>query len=194
MTASRAFNIDAGHWLRPAHRRVSPFCDDRTDPDDITLVVVHAISLPAGEYGTDRVHDLFCGCLDCAAHPSFADLEGVEVSAHVLIDRKGEVTQYVPFDRRAWHAGQSEHCGRKGCNDFAIGIELEGTDCEPFEDTQYETLVGVLGALLHRYPRLSLSAIVGHQEVAPGRKTDPGPGFDWQRCYRGVVRWVGASG
>ena len=192
MSASVPFDIGGDHWLSPVRRLASPHCDLRVDADDVSLVVVHAISLPAGEYGTGCVDALFGGCLDCSSHPSFADLDGVSVSSHLLIDRLGEVTQYVPFDKRAWHAGESRYRGRSGCNDFAIGIELEGVETEPFEARQYDTLIAVARCLLTHYPRLSVSTIVGHQEIAPGRKTDPGPAFDWQRFYRGVNRWPGA--
>jgi AmpD protein len=190
--AQRPFEIGPDHWLTPVRRLASPHCDERPENDDIGLIVVHAISLPAGEYGTGCVDALFTGCLDCASHPSFSDLEGVCVSSHLLIDRQGQVTQYVPFDQRAWHAGVSTYRGRAGCNDFAIGIELEGIETEPFEANQYHTLIEVAACLLARYPRLSVATIVGHQEIAPGRKTDPGPAFDWKRLYRGVNRWAGA--
>lgn len=174
------------HWLTPAHRRPSPHQDARTDPDDLTLVVVHGISLPPGRFGGRYVEDLFLGRLDTAAHPSFASLDGVRVSSHLLISRRGRLTQFVPFDRRAWHAGASAWRGRSGCNDFAIGIELEGTDDGGYTDSQYRKLGRVLNALLARYPRLSPDAVVGHLEIAPGRKTDPGASFDWSRVLTGL--------
>ena len=173
--------VNADGWLAGARRAPSPNQDARTHPDDISLVVVHGISLPPGEFGNGAVEALFCNRLDCATDPRLADLEGLRVSAHVLIDRAGKVAQFVPFSRRAWHAGASSHRGRAGCNDFAIGIELEGTDAVPYADAQYAALGQVLRALLARYPRIDLQAIVGHSEVAPGRKTDPGPCFDWRR-------------
>jgi AmpD protein len=145
----------------------------------VSLVVLHGISLPPGEFGTGVVEALFTNNLDTGSDPRLADLEGVAVSAHLFIDRLGRTTQFVPFDVRAWHAGVSAWRGREGCNDFAIGIELEGEDHRPYTRAQYRRLDKVLKALLDRYPRLSRAAIVGHQEVAPGRKTDPGPAFDW---------------
>ncbi len=151
------------------------------------LVMVHCISLPQGRYGGPYVDDLFLGRLDTGAHPSFADLEGVRVSAHVVIDRRGRCVQYVPFDQRAWHAGVSRWNQRDGCNDFSIGIELEGEETGAYTARQYQSLKRLLAALLVRYPRLHPGAIVGHNEVAPGRKRDPGPGLDWARCLQGLV-------
>ena len=163
-------------------QRPSPTRNARPDPEDLALVIVHNISLPPGEFGTGCVEDLFLNRLDLSKDPRLADLEGVRVSAHLFIDRRGRTTQFVPFNERAWHAGVSSWRGREGCNDFAIGIELEGTDRLPYTRAQYARLGKVLAALIDRYPRLSRSAIVGHQEVAPGRKTDPGPAFRWQEC------------
>lgn len=179
-------DIDERHWLTDALACASPNCNDRPRPDDIALVVIHGITLPPGQFGTGLVERLFLNSLDLTLHPALADLEGVRVSAHLLIDRDGAVTQFVPFDRRAWHAGVSSYGGRENCNDFAIGIELEGTDTVPYEDAQYERLAEVLRALFLRYPQLSPSRLVGHSEVAPGRKTDPGPVFDWQRVLASV--------
>ncbi len=175
--------INAQHWLTGVRRRRSPNCDDRSAGVAIDLLVVHAVSLPAGSFGTGYVDDLFMNRLDTSAHPSFADLTGVEVSAHALISRRGRVTQYVPFDRRAWHAGQSIWCGRSACNDFSIGIELEGCDTRAFTQSQYRRLAQIAKILLDRYPRLTRAAIVGHNEIAPMRKTDPGPGFSWPAFY-----------
>jgi AmpD protein len=168
-------------------RRLSPNHDERPDPRDIALVVVHGISLPPGEFGGAYVDALFRCELDVDAHPSFADLRGVRVSPHLFIDRAGRVVQYVAFDRRAWHAGLSLWRGRVRCNDFSIGIELEGTDRDAYTDAQYAALVEVVAALLVSYPRLSLSTVVGHNEIAPGRKTDPGPAFDWPRFFGAMV-------
>ena len=179
--------VSPDHWLSAARRVPSENENARPDPDDISLVVLHGISLPPGEFGRGLVEELFCNRLDCAADPRLADLEGVRVSAHVLIDREGTTTQFVPFDRRAWHAGASRWGGRRDCNDFAIGIELEGTDHVAYTDTQYAVLENVLHALAHRYPRLDPAAIVGHNEIAPGRKTDPGPAFDWRRVIRSAA-------
>lgn len=166
---------------------ISPNADSRPDADDITLVVVHGISLPPGKFGTGLVTALFTNTLE-VTDPTLAELAGLRVSSHVLISRRGCVTQFVPFHRRAWHAGVSSWRGRTNCNDFAIGIELEGTDHIPYTSTQYERLAEVLQALFHRYPRLAMSAVVGHAEVAPGRKTDPGPAFDWSRLMRSLCR------
>ena len=179
--------VTEDHWLAGVRRLASPNAGQRPDPDDISLVVVHGISLPPGEFGTGRIEALFTNRLELDTHPSFADLTGMRVSAHLLISRRGRLTQFVGFDRRAWHAGVSTYRGRTGCNDFSIGIELEGTDTRPYTDTQYARLNEVLGALFTRYPRLSLSAVVGHAEVAPGRKTDPGPAFDWPRLLASIA-------
>ncbi|MFK7912895.1 MAG: 1,6-anhydro-N-acetylmuramyl-L-alanine amidase AmpD [Pseudomonadales bacterium] len=169
------------HWLPRVRRVPSPNCDARFDADDIALLVIHNISLPAGRFGNGHVEALFCNELDCTLHASFADLPGVEVSAHLLIARTGRITQFVPFNARAWHAGTSQWRGRSRCNDFSIGIELEGTDSRPYTKAQYRSLTRVTAALLERYPRMSPDAIVGHEDIAPGRKTDPGPAFDWSR-------------
>ncbi|MYD96004.1 MAG: 1,6-anhydro-N-acetylmuramyl-L-alanine amidase AmpD [Gammaproteobacteria bacterium] len=169
------------HWLQGVRRRLSPNANARPDPEDISLVVVHGISLPPGEFGTGQVEALFTNTLDTTRHPALADLNGVRVSSHLLISRRGRLTQFVPFDRRAWHAGESSHRGRPNCNDYSIGIEVEGTDRTAYTDSQYRRLMEVLKALFSRYPRLSLAGVVGHAEVAPGRKTDPGRAFDWPR-------------
>lgn len=174
------------HWLVGARRIESPNAGRRSDREDISLVVVHGISLPPGEFGTGCVEALFANTLAIDAHPAFADLEGVRVSAHLLISRRGRLTQFVAFDRRAWHAGVSSYRGRNGCNDFSIGVELEGTDSAPYTNTQYARLAAVIAALVARYPKLSVSAIVGHAEIAPGRKTDPGPSFDWPRLIHAL--------
>jgi AmpD protein len=179
------FEVDRlAHRLAPARQLASPHCDERPDPADLSLIVVHAISLPPCEYGGPWIDDLFLGRLDCHAHPYFAGLRGLRVSAHLCIFRDGSVTQYVTFDRRAWHAGESSYAGRTRCNDFSIGVELEGCDERPFEDAQYQTLAGVSAALLRAYPGLAAPRIVGHSQIAPGRKTDPGPFFDWARLRR----------
>lgn len=169
------------HWLDSARRLVSPNADSRPDPGDISLIVLHYISLPPGQFGCGYIDRLFTNTLDVAADPFFKEIAHLRVSAHALIRRDGEVVQYVPFDRRAWHAGLSSFRGRPGCNDFAIGIELEGTEDLPFTDLQYDALIRVLEALFGEYPWLSPDRIAGHSEVAPGRKTDPGPCFDWAR-------------
>lgn len=159
----------------------SPHADERPDASDISLLVVHAIALPPECFGNTFVDDLFMGRLDCTAHPYFTTLQGVRVSAHLFIRRDGKILQYVPFDRRAWHAGESSFEDRSRCNDFSIGIELEGSDTQPFTDAQYTHLVRAADALLRAYPQLTRERIVGHADIAPGRKTDPGPHFDWLR-------------
>ena len=176
--------VAADHWLAGVRRRNSPNSHPRPDASDISLVVVHGISLPPGVFDTGLVEALFTNVLDVGTHPALADLEGARVSSHLLLSRRGALTQFVPFHRCAWHAGVSSYRGRARCNDFSIGIELEGTDRRPYTDSQYRGLAEVLAALFRRYPRLSLSAVVGHAEIAPGRKTDPGPAFDWPRLLR----------
>lgn len=143
--------------------------------------MVHGISLPPGQFGSGDIEALFTNKLDPTAHPYFAEVAHLEVSAHFLIRRTGEVLQFVSTDERAWHAGVSSWCGREHCNDFSIGIELEGTDDTPYEDAQYNVLVALISVLLNHYPSIRSDAIVGHSDIAPGRKTDPGPAFDWQR-------------
>jgi AmpD protein len=143
--------------------------------------VVHGISLPPGEFGGEFVEALFLNQLDTRLHPSLASLQGVRVSPHLYIDRRGRVTQFVPFHLRAWHAGVSRWQGRERCNDFAVGVELEGTDMRAYTGRQYRSLTRVTRALLNHYPRLHAGAVVGHAEIAPGRKTDPGPAFEWRR-------------
>jgi N-acetyl-anhydromuramoyl-L-alanine amidase len=161
----------------------SPNFDDRPMHAAVTLLVVHGISLPPGEFGTDAVARLFTNRLDHGAHPYFATLRGVRVSAHFYVSRTGELVQFVACGRRAWHAGISNWRGRDRCNDFSVGIELEGTDSEPYADRQYDSLAGLTRALAARYP---IADIVGHADIAPGRKTDPGPGFDWPRYRRAL--------
>ena len=173
--------IDAQHWLAEARRLPSPNCDARPHRREISLIVLHGISLPPGEFGGGLIDQLFTNQLRPDPDGPLADLTGVRVSSHLLIDRRGRCTQYVPFDQRAWHAGQSSWCGRPNCNDYAIGVELEGTDHRPYAEAQYRKLIPLLRTLLAAYPGLSPEAVVGHQEVAPGRKTDPGPAFDWRR-------------
>lgn len=176
--------VTSDHWLRGAVHLPSPNADCRPDPEDISLVVVHGISLPPGEFDTGMVEALFTNSLDTSAHPALADLAGVRVSSHLLISRRGRITQFVPFHRRAWHTGVSAFGGRSHCNAYSIGIELIGSDDTRYTDAQYRRLAEVLRALAARYPALSPSRIVGHAEIAPGRKTDPGPLFDWPRLLR----------
>jgi N-acetyl-anhydromuramoyl-L-alanine amidase len=145
------------------------------------LIVIHGISLPPGEFGGPWIDQLFTGSLSPEAHPAFLEVSKLRVSAHILIRRDGTIVQYVPFGQRAWHAGQSHYRGRSACNDFSVGIELEGSEKVPYMDPQYEQLGVLVEALLAAYPSLSADHIVGHSDVAPGRKTDPWPTFDWER-------------
>lgn len=172
-----------GGWLEPARKVPSPNHNLRPT-GEISLLVIHCISLPPGEFGGGFIDQLFTNQLDPKAHPYFAKIADLKVSAHLLIDRQGNLTQYVPLHRRAWHAGASCFQGRENCNDFSIGIELEGTETIPFTAAQYTALAEVTRVLMDTYPELSLDRIVGHCDIAPGRKTDPGPSFDWARLYR----------
>ena len=175
-------------WLAGARRRPSPNFDPRPAEGEIDLVIVHGISLPPGEFGGDAVTRLFCNHLDPSEHPAYPELEGLRVSAHAFIDRGGGITQYVSFLDRAWHAGDSCYRGRYACNDFSIGIELEGTDSTPYERIQYETLAELVRTLMARWPAIRPDRIVGHSEVAPVRKTDPGPSFNWTGFRRLLAR------
>ena len=180
----------------PAARQVaSPNCDDRPDDTAISLLVVHGISLPPGRFGGDAIERLFTDRLDADAHPYFATIATLRVSSHFLVRRDGAIVQFVPCGRRAWHAGESSWCGRARCNDFSIGIELEGTDTRPYAAAQYRALGRLVRALATHYPIVD---IVGHSDVAPGRKTDPGPAFDWRRLARRIgdvgLRRAGARG
>lgn len=148
---------------------------------EVSLLVIHNISLPPGQFGTGKVQQLFQNCLPCDEHPYFAGIADLRVSAHFLIERDGQVIQFVSCAERAWHAGVSCYEGREGCNDFSLGIELEGTDEQPFSDAQYASLEALTRQLLQAYPELNIQRICGHSDIAPGRKTDPGPYFDWAR-------------
>ena len=163
----------------------SPNHDERPPGSEISLVVLHSISLPPGEYGGDSIERLFTNCLDPEAHPYFREVCGLKVSAHFLVRRDGSVIQFVPVERRAWHAGVSSWRGRERCNDFSVGIELEGADDSPFADPQYAALASLLTDLRTQLP---LRAIAGHSEIAPGRKTDPGAQFDWSRLLAALAR------
>jgi AmpD protein len=178
--------IVADGWLVGAERRPSPNRNARPAGTPIDLLVIHNISLPPGQFGGPWIDDLFLARLDPQAHPYFAAIAGAPVSAHLLILRGGHCVQYVPFAERAWHAGVSCFAGRERCNDFSIGIELEGTDDEPFEPAQYRALAEATRAILAAYPGITPGRIVGHSDIAPGRKTDPGPYFDWAR-FRGLL-------
>ena len=172
--------------LAPASRCNSPNQDPRPDGAEPELIVVHGISLPPGEFGGKAIEALFTNTLDFDAHPYYREIRGLEVSAHLLIRRDGHVVQFVPFTHRAWHAGESRFRGRSRCNDFSIGIELEGEDATPYDDRQYAALAGVVKALCAAYPAISAREIAGHCDIAPGRKSDPGPAFDWLRLYDGL--------
>jgi len=166
---------------------LSPFYDARPTGVLPELIVVHAISMPPGEFGGPWIDRLFTGNLPSDAHPYFKETSRLRVSAHAVIRRDGIIVQYVPFGQRAWHAGQSHYRGRAGCNDFSVGIELEGTDEVPYTDAQYNQLAALVEALLATYPSLSVDHITGHSDIAPGRKTDPGPSFEWER-WRSILR------
>lgn len=167
-------------WLSGARRVPSPNFDERPEHESIRLVVIHAISLPPGKFGGPEIIRLFTNCLDPDAHPYFGEIRGLRVSAHFLVRRDGELIQFVPCSGRAWHAGISSWMGCENCNNFSIGIELEGCDELPFEDAQYLTLNRLLANLRRCFP---IEAVVGHSDIAPGRKTDPGPCFDWHRLH-----------
>lgn len=170
-------------WLPNAVHRHSPHYDDRPNENAIELLVIHGISLPLGEFGGNFIDGLFMGKLDKNTHPTFADIVGLRVSSHFFIDRKGQLIQYVDVQKRAWHAGISCFQGRERCNDFSIGIELEGTDTLAYTEQQYVELIELIRLIQQHYPSITREHIVGHCDIAPGRKTDPGQVFDWQRLY-----------
>lgn len=186
MTSVTDMEVGADHWLRPARHCPSPNCNARPGDGEPRLVVVHGISLPPGEFGGPWIDHLFTNALDPSRHPYFAEIAGLTVSAHLLIRRDGEIVQYVPFDLRAWHAGRSCYQGTENCNDFSIGIELEGTDEQPYAEVQYDALARVIRELNRRYPA-TVGHLAGHSDIAPGRKTDPGPAFDWGHLH-GLLR------
>jgi AmpD protein len=185
--------LDAQAWLEPSagiSLRPSPNFNERPASADVSLLVIHNISLPPGQFGTPFVADLFLNQLDLKADPWFEkNLQGLTVSAHFVINRSGHITQFVSCDARAWHAGVSQHAGREQCNDFSIGIELEGTDTLAYMDAQYDALAALTQCLRARYP---LTAVRGHCDIAPGRKTDPGVAFDWTR-YAQLGGWPVAA-
>jgi AmpD protein len=172
----------------------SPNHDARPPGTEADLIVVHGISLPPGEFGGPWIDRLFTNALPPLAHPYFAEVASLRVSSHLVIKRNGAVTQYVKFTDRAWHAGKSSYCGREACNDFSIGVELEGTDTLAYEDAQYAALAEAVAALCAAYPRLSPQRLVGHSDIAPGRKTDPGSAFDWTLARRLIAAAVSAPG
>jgi AmpD protein len=180
--------------MRGARQIASPNHDSRPAGVEADLIVVHGISLPPGEYGGPWIDRLFTNTLPADVHTYFAEISGLRVSSHLVVMRDGAVTQYVSFAQRAWHAGKSNFQGREACNDFSVGVELEGTDTQPYEAVQYERLAEVVAALCAAYPRLSADRLVGHSDIAPGRKTDPGPAFDWVRARRLIAAAASACG
>jgi AmpD protein len=173
--------IDEAGWLQSVELFRSPNFDSRPDNAQIKLVVVHGISLPPGEYGGGHIQRFFCNHLDANLHPYFETICSMTVSAHCLVERDGKILQFVSFQDRAWHAGESQWCGETACNNFSVGIELEGCDDEAYTGAQYLGLAALVRALRSRYPQIADDAITGHSDIAPGRKTDPGPAFDWDR-------------
>lgn len=187
LVSQSAFNVHAATGLLVGARQVlSPHWDERPAGVVPELIVVHGISLPPGEFGGPWIERLFCANLPAAAHPYFAEVAALRVSSHLLVRRDGQVLQFVPFTQRAWHAGASSWQERSNCNDFSIGIELEGTDDSPYEMAQYRVLAQLIAALCAAYPGLSSQRVVGHSDIAPGRKSDPGAAFDWERL-RGLL-------
>ncbi|MEZ2876197.1 1,6-anhydro-N-acetylmuramyl-L-alanine amidase AmpD [Pseudomonas lundensis] len=173
----------ASGWCEGVHRCPSPNFNERPD-GEISLLVIHNISLPPGQFATGKVQAFFQNRLDVTEHPYFEGIKALRVSAHFLIERDGQITQFVSCLDRAWHAGISSFEGREACNDFSLGIELEGTDDLPFTDAQYQALIALTRQLQQHYPQITPQRICGHSDVAPGRKTDPGPCFDWARFRR----------
>jgi AmpD protein len=193
MGTSFSVNTDKG-LIKPARQCASPNHDERPFGDEPELLVIHGISLPPRVFGGPEIEQLFTNALDWDAHPYFGEIRGLEVSTHLLIRRDGELIQFVPFGRRSWHAGESCFRGRTCCNDFSIGIELEGDDETSYADIQYDVLINVTNALLTAYPTLSAREIAAHSDISPGRKTDPGPAFDWLRLYDGLSNTRPGSG
>ncbi len=177
-------------WLPRVRRVASPNCDARPDPDDISLLVIHGISLPPGRFGGPWVEALFTNTLDPGADPAFASIATLRVSAHLFVRRDGRTVQFVPLRQRAWHAGVSIFEGRERCNDYSIGIELEGTDERAYTERQYRRLAVLCRQLIQRFPAITPNRVVGHSDIAPGRKTDPGPAFDWIRLRRALQAGV----
>jgi AmpD protein len=194
MAAIPPLKIDLATGLLPGVRQVlSPNYNARPANVVPELLIVHGISLPPGEFGGPWIDRLFTGNLPADAHPSFPERADLKVSTHVLIRRDGEMVQYVPFGERAWHAGISQYRGRANCNDFSIGVELEGADSVPYTDAQYEVLARLAAALIGHYPSLSAERVLGHCDVAPGRKTDPGDSFDWGRLRAALAAQLPAG-
>lgn len=174
---------DNQDWIEGVKYVPSPNCDARPVGSHIELIVIHGISLPPGKYGGCYIDDLFCNRLDPEVDPYFKEIKDLKVSSHLMVSRSGEITQYVPFSKRAWHAGISEFKTRANCNDFSIGIELEGCDDQPYEEVQYMSLVAIIKAIKNHWKNIGDGDIVGHSDIAPGRKTDPGPAFDWDYLF-----------
>ena len=180
-----AVKLDGEGILDDSVQTASANCDERPSGERVSLVVLHAISLPSGEFGSDAIQRLFTNTLDYTLHPYFESLRGLRVSAHFLIRRAGDIVQFVPCSKRAWHAGASSFAGRENCNDFSVGIELEGTEDIAYTNPQYEAIRALVSALCARYP---ITDVVAHSDIAPGRKTDPGPSFDWERLRSALPR------
>ena len=184
MSNAGEFHVDpASGLIQPARFVRSPNCDAREHCGSPELLILHGISLPPGQFGGDEIEALFTNTLDWDAHPYFAGIRGLKVSAHLLLRRDGELLQFVPFTERAWHAGESSFRGRPRCNDYSIGIELEGDDDTLYDERQYDVLPPIVAAICAAYPSISMRKLAAHSDVAPGRKTDPGPAFDWLRLY-----------
>lgn len=180
-------NSDSGLIESGAKFLASEHCDDRPENTDVSLLVIHCISLPPKEFGQDFVEQFFTGKLNSNAHPYFKTIEHLRVSAHCYIKRSGELVQFVPLSKRAWHAGQSCFNGQKNCNDFSIGIELEGCEDIAYTEHQYQVLAELTKLIQYHYPKITKNNIAGHQDIAPGRKTDPGQSFDWGKFYALIV-------
>ena len=171
------------HIVKDINDLRSPHCNERPDPNDISLLVIHNISLPPGEFDNDYVEQFFQGKLNPVLHPYFKTIQDLQVSSHLYIKRNGEIIQFVPFHQRAWHAGVSSFNGRSACNDFSIGIELQGVDDLAYTEEQYQALAQITLSIMAKYPSIEKNTIVGHCDIAPGRKTDPGEAFDWVKYY-----------
>ncbi len=183
--AGKTLKLDSDTGLvQEARKLVSPNYDQRPNPDDISLLVIHNISLPPGQFGGSEVEQFFCNNLDCESDSYFTQIQDLKVSSHFYIRRDGELVQFVPVHERAWHAGESCYEGRERCNDYSVGIELEGTDDMPYTDKQYGCLAGLVRCLIDACPGMSEQGIAGHSDIAPGRKTDPGEYFDWSRLHQ----------
>ena len=182
------FMINELGVYQKAKQIASPFFNERPNNVQPNLLVIHCISLPEGIYGGKQIEQLFTGCLDCCSDPTFSDLQGLEVSAHCVIHRNGDVEQYVPFTKRAWHAGVSSFNGVAACNDYSIGIELEGTDKSSYSEAQYQALALLTQSIQKSYPAITNDRITGHSHIAPHRKTDPGDLFDWDYYFSLLAR------